>query len=276
MAKEAKLFSVQAELNDRDFEDVFRIYLRYERGNEKKIGLATSIVLLIICIVLMIVLHRLAFLFYGLGCAVIGLSYFLVPVNRKFLANNKLQFGEKRETAFYPHSVTTFELFEDDEQYEGGEDEEESGVTELSTMLLKVYENARGFLFAEGKIINQFLYLPKRCLDEEEIEKIREFAQEKCTGGYKETDTVITEEDTHTRAAKTDAVCDKYYGASNLRLFDENGNRVGADDDEAAEALEAAEDAEQQVEHTAVIDEPELDVDAEWERIISEDEDEEE
>lgn len=272
MAKEEKMFSVQAELNDRDFEDVFRIYLRHERGNEKKIGLATSIVLLIICIVMMIVLKRMTFLFYGIGCAVIGLSYFLVPVNRKFLANNKLQFGEKRETSFYQHSVTTIELFDDDEEY----DSDENAETALSTMMLKVYENERGFLFAEGKIVNQFLYLPKRCLNEEEIEDIREFAQENCTGGYQKTDTVITEEDIHTHAAKTDAVCDKYYGASNLRLFDENGNRIGADDEEAAEMLEEAEDAEQQEEHTAVIDEPELDVDAEWERIISEDEHEEE
>ena len=56
--------------------------------------------------------------------------------------------------------------------------------------------------------------------------------------------------------------------------IDDNGNRIGTDEEEAANAFEAVEDAEQQEEHTAVIDEPELDVDAEWERIISEDEDE--
>lgn len=271
MAKETRLFSVQVELNDRDFEDVFRVYMKHERGSEKKIGLLTSIGLFAVCIVLMIVLHRLAFLFYGIACAVVGMSYFLVPVNRKFLANNKLQLGEKRETVFYPHSVTSEELYEDED---GSDEEYEDSETEFSTLTLKVYENDRGFLFAEGKIINQFLYLPKRCLTDDEIEQVREFAHENCSGGYHETETFIAEDDTETRAAKTDAVCDKYYGASNLRLYDDNGNRIGTDEEEAANAFEAAEDAEQQEEHTAVIDEPELDVDAEWERIISEDEDE--
>ena len=114
MATEKKLFSVQAELNDRDFEDIFRVYMRYERGNEKKIGLLVSIALFLACILLTFVLSRLTLLFYGIGCAVIGLSYYLVPVNRKFLATNKLQFGEKREISFYPHQVTTMELFDDD------------------------------------------------------------------------------------------------------------------------------------------------------------------
>ena len=53
MAKETRLFSVQVELNDRDFEDVFRVYMKHERGSEKKIGLLTSIGLFAVCIVLM-------------------------------------------------------------------------------------------------------------------------------------------------------------------------------------------------------------------------------
>jgi hypothetical protein len=263
MAKEKKLFSVQAELNDRDFEDIFRVYMRYERGNEKKIGLLVSIALFLACILLTFVLSRLTLLFYGIGCAVIGLSYYLVPVNRKFLATNKLQFGEKREISFYPHQVTTMELFDDD-----NDDEYENSETAFSTMMLKVYENDRGFIFAEGKIVNQFLYLPKRCLSEEEIEEVRAFAQEKCSGGYHEADTMISEEDTETRAAKTDAVCDKYYGMENLRLCDDEGNRIHTEDEDA----EPEENAKA---HTERIEEPEMDIDAEWEKIISEDEDEE-
>ncbi|MBQ8920905.1 MAG: hypothetical protein IJ060_01925 [Oscillospiraceae bacterium] len=259
MAKETKLFSVQIELNDRDYEDVFRTYLRYERGNEKKIGLFTSIALLAVCLVLIYVTKRIAFLFYGLGCFVIGLSYFLVPVNRKFLATNKLQFGEKQEIGFCPHRLTTTELFDDDED---SETEYEDAETEFSTLTLHAYENDRGFLFADGKIVNQFVYLPKRCLDDEDIEKIREYAENRCSGGYKEVETMIAEDDNETRAAKTDAVCDRYYGAKKLRLYDDNGNRVDLDEDEAEEPEETE------------AEEPEFDVDAEWERIISEDEDE--
>ena len=257
MAEEKKLFSVQIELNDRDYEDVFRVYLRHERGNEKKIGLLTSIVLLIGFLIMIYVTKRIAFLFYGLFCFAIGLSYYLVPVNRKFLATNKLQFGEKQEIGFCPHRITTEEIFEDDE--ENGE-EYEDAETGFSTISLHAYENERGFLFAEGKIVNQFLYLPKRCLDEEEIEKIRDFAQNRCSGGYKEVETMIAEGDKKTRAARTDAVCDKYYGASKLRLYDDNGNRVNPEGEE------------EESDETETV--TELDVEEEWARIISEDEDE--
>jgi len=34
MAKESKLFSVQTQMNDKDYDDVFRIYLDVERGSE--------------------------------------------------------------------------------------------------------------------------------------------------------------------------------------------------------------------------------------------------
>ena len=257
MAKEKKLFSVQIELNDRDYEDVFRIYLRHERGNEKKIGLLTSIVLLIGFLIMIYVTKRIAFLFYGLFCFAIGLSYYLVPVNRKFLATNKLQYGERQEIGFCPHKITTEEIFEDDEDSDQEYEDAESG---FSTITLHAYENDRGFLFADGKIVNQFLYLPKRCLDEEEIEKIRDFAQNRCSGGYKEVETMIAEGDKKTRAAKTDAVCDKYYGASKLRLYDDDGNRVHMDD--GGEEPDAPDQ------------DTELDVEEEWARIISEDEDE--
>ncbi len=270
MAKEKKLFSVQVELNDRDYEDVFRVYLKYDRGNEKKIGLITSVIFTAICILLIFVTDKIAFLFYGIGCLVVGLSYFLVPVNRKFLATNKLQFGEKQEIGFYPHKITTQELFDDDQEDSG---EYEDGETDFSTITLHAFENERGFLFADGRISNQFLYIPKRCLDEDETERIQQFAENRCSGGYKAVDTMIAEDDRETHAAKTAAVCNKYYGADKLRLYDEEGKRIRVDE-EAAEMLEKEEDAEQQAEHTEMMDEPDLDVEEEWERIISEDEDE--
>ncbi len=259
MAKEKKLFSVQIELNDRDYEDVFRTYLKYERGNEKKIGLMTSIILLIGCLALIYFTKRIAFLFYGIGCFVIGLSYYLVPVNRKFLATNKLQFGEKQTIGFCPHRITTEEIFEDDAD---DDTEYEDAETGISTLTIHAYENERGFLFADGKIVNQFVYLPKRCLDEEDIEKIRDYAQNRCSGGYKEVETMIAEDDNKTRAAKTDAVCDRYYGANKLRLCDENGNRIEPDEDEEERSDMTEEE------------DPDFDVDEEWEHIISEDEDE--
>ena len=61
MAKETRLFSVQVELNDRDFEDVFRVYMKHERGSEKKIGLLTSIGLFAVCIVLIYLILRSSF-----------------------------------------------------------------------------------------------------------------------------------------------------------------------------------------------------------------------
>jgi len=257
MAKEEKLFSVQAELNDGDFEDVFQIYMKHERGSERKYGLMTGIVLFVVFIILLICFRKITFLIYGIASLVIGFSYFKVPVNRKFLANNKLQLGEKRETVFYQHSVTSEEIFEEDY-----EDDEES-VTKISTLGIKAYENERGFLFADVKILNQFLYLPKRCLSEEEIEQVRNFAQDNCSGGYTEVQAAAAGSEKESDGSITDAACSQYYGASNLHLYDENGQRIREEDEKsetpAPERIEA----------------PELDVDAEWEKIISEDEDEE-
>ena len=39
MAKEEKLLHVQSKLNDRDFEDVYRIYLATERGRDRRISM---------------------------------------------------------------------------------------------------------------------------------------------------------------------------------------------------------------------------------------------
>ena len=278
MAKEEKLLTVRSKLNDRDFEDVFRIYMESERSKDKSSGLVICAILCAVCLALLIILKNITFVFYAIGCVIIAISYWLVPVNRKFLANNKLQFGEWRETSFYPHSITVMEIFEENEAESMDADEIEEATTKISTVSLTAYENERGFLFAEGKIVNQFLYIPKRDLKKQELETIQEFAKERCTGGYHllEMKSMIegeNEEPEIDEAATTSAVCDKYYGVSKLHLYDADGHRVDMDEDEAEEALEeydAEADAELEAEHTEVVDLPELDVDREWERIIAE------
>lgn len=243
MKKEEKLFSVKSRLNDQDFEDVFRIYLEMERGSEKKIAMIVCAALCVICIVLMIVMRNYTFLFYGIGCIVVGLAYLLVPVNKKFIATNRLMFGTARETGFYPHMMTTMELFEDEDAAEMTEEEIEEATTVFSTGSIAAYEDERGFLFAEGKITNQFLYLPKRSMTETEISTVRAFAQENCSGGYRELKMKsMLEPDENEAAAETeeasdfvDSVCNQYYGAKKLHLHDENGQSIDPDEDDGAE-----------------------------------------
>ena len=279
MAKEEKLLTVRSKLNDRDFEDVFRIYMESERTKDKSAGLITCAVLCVICLALLLILHNITFVFYAIGCVIIAISYWLVPVNRKFLANNKLQFGEWRETSFYPHSITVMEIFEEDESDGMDEDEIEEATTKISTVSLTAYENEKGFLFAEGKIVNQFLYIPKRDLKKQELEAIQEFAKERCSGGYHllEMKSMIEDDEQEQEDEEittTSDVCDRYYGVNKLHIYDADGHRVEMDEDEAdEEALEeydAETDAALAEEHTEVMDAPELDVDSEWERIIAE------
>lgn len=286
MEKEEKILSVQCKLNDGDFEDVFRIYNETEKTKDKRIGLITCGVLIAICIVITIATKGITFLIYALGCAIIGISYYLVPVNKKFIAANKLQFGEWREMHFYPHSVTTMEIFSKNEAAEMDAEEIEEATTSFSTSNLAAYENARGFLFAEGKIINQFLYIPKRSLSRATISAIQDFAQNNCSGGYQllEGKTVLTDEempvpeDSDDDTSLTSDICDQYYGAKKLHLYDAEGHRVEMDPDEEEaeelEALDAEADAELEAEHTVIMDEPELDVDAEFDRIIAEEKEE--
>ena len=115
MKKEEKLFSVQSRLNDQDYEDVFRIYLENERGSERKIAMIVCAALSVICLALVFIMHNYTFLFYGIGCLLVGLAYLFVPVNKKFIATNRLMFGTARETGFYPHMITTMEIFEENE-----------------------------------------------------------------------------------------------------------------------------------------------------------------
>ena len=252
MSKDEKLFSVQSRLNDQDFDDVFRIYLEMERGNERKIAMITCIVLFVICIVLLIVMKNITFLFYGIGCLIVGFAYLLVPVNKKFLATNRLMFGIARETGFYQHSVTTMEIFSDEDSTEMTEEEVEDATTVFQTGSMTAYENERGFLFAEGKITNQFLYIPKRGLTEEELSQLTDFAKERCSGGYRylQMKSMIEGEQGDTEQAEESVgdslvsqVCDRYYGADKLHLHDEEGHAIADEDDTAAEEEKIADNA---------------------------------
>ena len=278
MAKEEKLFTVRSKMTDGDYEDVYRVFMDYERGHEKKYAMVICIVLCILCIVLLIVLKNITFLFYGIGCLIVGAAYSLVPVNKKFLATNKLQFGEFRETSFYPHAITVMEYFDGEETADLSEEELESAITEVSTGSVRAYETQRGFVFADGKITNLFFYVAKRGQSEENIEALRSFAKEKCSGGYLliESGSMLGEnektEETSENTALTDDIASQFYGASKLHLYDDDGNRIYHEDaeEEALEKLEEAEDAAQQAAHTLTADAPELDVDSEWEKIIAE------
>lgn len=242
--EEEKLFSVKCSLNDGDFDDVFRIYMDNERGNEKKIALVTCIVLFVVCIVLLIVLKNITFIFYGLGCLIVGLSYFLVPVNKKFIAANRLQLGTEREMTFYPSSVASLELLEDEAENELTDEEREEAETVFSTAGLTVYENKRGFLLADGKIVNNFLYIPKRCLTDEECALVMDYVREKSEGGYHSVEAVSVlgedadaqqEDSADGSTGRTAAVCDQFYGGKRLHLYDDDGHRVHLDADDAEE-----------------------------------------
>ena len=283
MENEEKILSVQCKLNDGDFEDVFRIYNETEKTSDKRIGLVTCAVLILICVFITIVIKNITCLFYAAGCLLIGISYYLVPVNKKFIATNKLLFGEWREIGFYPHALTTMEIFDKNEAEEMDADEIEEATTSFSTNSLVAYENARGFLFAESKIVNQFVYVPKRELSRQAIAAIQDFAQNNCSGGYQllEGKSMLEDEDAPAPEQEDDDtsltsnICDQYYGAKKLRLYDAEGHRVDLDEDaeeEALEALDAEEDAELEAEHTEFMDAPELNVEEAFDRIIAEDE----
>jgi hypothetical protein len=282
MEKEEKILSVQCRLNDGDFEDVFRIYNETEKTSDKRIGLITCGVLIAICIFITIMTKHIAFLFYAAGCLVIGLSYYLVPVNKKFIATNKLLFGEWREITFYPHAVTTMEIFAKNETAEMDAEEIEEATTSFSTNSLIAYENMRGFLFADSKIVNQFLYIPKRELSRQTVAAIQDFAQNKCSGGYQllESKSMLGDDETpvpeqeNDETALTSDICNQYYGAKKLHLYDAEGRKIELDseEEEALEDYDAEADEELEAEHTEIMDAPELDIEEALGSIIAEDE----
>lgn len=237
MEKEEKLFSVQSRLNDQDYDDVFRVYLEEERGREKKRAIISCSVLFAICILLFFINHyNIVFIFYGIGCLIVGAAYLMVPVNKKFIATNRLMFGMQRETVFYPHAVSTMEIYEDEDSTAMTEEELEEATTVISTGAMVAYENERAFLFAEGKISNQFLYIPKRGLSEEQLTNLREFAQERCSGGYHliEVKSMVADDDAETEKPAEEStddsvasdMCGQFYGAKHLHLRDDEGRPI--------------------------------------------------
>ena len=95
MAKDEVLFTLENAPEDKDYEDVYRIHLEAER-KDRKIALITCIVLAVVCIVLLIVLRNISFLFYAAGCVLVGIAYIKVDSNRKFIATNRLIWVKSR------------------------------------------------------------------------------------------------------------------------------------------------------------------------------------
>lgn len=252
MVKEEILFTVQNHLEDKDYEDVYRIHQETER-KDRKIALIICLCLAVICIVLLVILKNISFLFYTIACVIVGIAYIKIPSNRKFLATTRLLMGDHQTVTFMPHSIYVEELYESDEAFGEAvdadvEENEDAGVT-MKTFGLMVYENERAFLFADGKITNLFVYIPKRCLDEAQIALLKEYAKERCSKGY-----VIMEMSSHiveTEEGEDDDLLEamsethvdereQYYGAKRLRLRDENGKRVSVMDDDEDEIPDKA------------------------------------
>lgn len=266
MAKEEKLFSVTTELTDKDFEEVYKIYLEAERRN-RYVPLIVSIVLGIVCIVLMFTLHNFMMIFYAIACVAVGLSYCFIPANKKFLATNRLQYGEKREMTFYPHEVTSFELIDDEEEL--SEEERENALTHFSTSTMKAFESKQGFVFADGAIANNFLYVPKKGTDDEIVAMLIDFAKNRCSGGYMllATQSLLNEDevidiDDSGENVSAEGVCEQYYGAKKLRIFDDNGNRIHDFDEDAEENEDMTESADETLETEESFDESEPETEA--------------
>lgn len=253
MAKEETLLELRNHPKDQDYEDVYRIHQETER-KDRKIALIFCLCLAVVCIVLLIILRNISFLFYTIACVVIGLAYIKIPTNRKFIATTRLLMGEKQTLTFMPHSICVEELYESDEAFGEAVDEEENedaGII-MKTSNMMVYENERGFLFADGKITNLFVYVPKRDLDEAQIEQLKEYANERCSKGYVilEMDAHIVDTDENEEEAMLSALSashvdarEQYYGSKRLRLRNEEGKSVSLEEDDDLPEEELLEEA---------------------------------
>lgn len=243
-SKDEILFTLENALEDKDYEDVFRIHQEVER-KDRKVALIVCEVLAVVCIVLLIVFRDIAFLFYAVVCAVIGIAYIKVPSNRKFIATTRLLIGEKQLVQFAEHAVLVEEQYESDEAFgeEVNEEENEDDAVVLKTSNMAVYENARGFLFADGKITNLFLYVPKRNLSESQIEQVQQFADERCSKGHilLEMAHIVDTDDEALLESATgshDDEREKYYGYYSRK------RRFTFDDDADDDYIEACADEE--------------------------------
>lgn len=244
--KDEILFTLENAPEDKDYEDVYRIHQEVER-KDRKIALIFCAVLAVVCIVLLVVLRNISFLFYAVACVIIGVAYIKVPSNRKFIATTRLLIGEKQLISFAEHEIRIEEQYDSDEAFGEAVDEEENegSAVVLKTSNMAVYENARGFLFADGKITNLFLYVPKRNLTELQIEQLQQFADERCSKGHilLEMEHIVDTDDEVLLESATDSHDDereKYYGYySRKRQFTIDDDA----DDDYIEACAAAEDA---------------------------------
>lgn len=253
MAKEETLFELRNHPKDQDYEDVYRIHQETER-KDRKIALIFCLCLAVVCIVLLIILRNISFLFYTIACVVIGLAYIKIPTNRKFIATTRLLMGEKQTLTFMPHFICVEELYESDEAFGEAVDEEENedaGII-MKTSNMMVYENQRGFLFADGKITNLFVYVPKRDLDEAQIEQLKEYANARCSKGYVilEMDAHIVDTDENEEEAMLAALSashvdarEQYYGSKRLRLRNEEGKSISLEEDDDLPEEELLEEA---------------------------------
>ncbi len=244
--KDEILFTLENAPEDKDYEDVYRIHQEVER-KDRKIALVFCAILGVICIVLFFVLDNISFLFYAIACVIIGIAYIKVPSNRKFIATTRLLIGEKQLVSFAEHEIRIEEQYDSDEAFGEtvNEEENEDSAVVLKTSNLAVYENDRGFLFADGKITNLFLYVPKRNLTEAQIEQVQQFADERCSKGHTllEMAHIVDTDDEallEAVAGSHDDEREKYYG-----YYSRKRKAAVIDDDDDDDYTEACADAEQ-------------------------------
>ncbi len=244
--KDEILFTLENAPEDKDYEDVYRIHQEVER-KDRKIALFFCAVLAVICIVLLIVLQNISFLFYTIACVIIGIAYIKMPSNRKFIATTRLLIGEKQLVSFAEHEIRIEEQYDSDEAFGEAvnEEENEDGAVVLKTSNMAAYENDRGFLFADGKITNLFLYVPKRNLTEAQIEQVQQFADERCSRGHillEMAHIVDTDDEAllESVVGSHDDEREKYYGH-----YGRKRRAAMVDDDADDDYIEACADAEQ-------------------------------
>ncbi len=248
--KDEILLTLENAPEDKDYEDVYRIHQEVER-KDRKIALILCEALAVICIVLLIVLRNISFLFYAIVCAIIGIAYIKVPSNRKFIATTRLLIGEKQLVSFAEHEIRVVEQYDSDEAFGEAvnEEENEGSAIVLKTSNMAVYENVRGFLFADGKITNLFLYVPKRDLNEMQIEQLQQFANERCSKGHvllEMAHIVDTDDEALLESAigSHDDEREKYYGyySRKHRVIDDDANNACIADDNDQDASDDCDD----------------------------------
>ncbi len=264
MDNKEKLFTLECQLNDQDYENVFQIYLETEHKSDKKTAWITGILAMIFFVA--ITIWQLNFIYLVYAAVAFLISYMgNAKPNRHFIATNRALMGTHQQLDFYPYTLESIEIYDEEEAAADSETTEseaeeadEPAFSVAKTSSLKAYENEQGFLFADRKIYNFFFYVPKRDRTPEEIEQLKTYAKERCSGGYlilemqsiltKSEQTEETENFADTNAAKG-SIYDEFYSLKNVNVRDEQGRRVTSfeteDLDASAEKGETDENTEQ-------------------------------